>query len=142
VVSFSAITTIYGVGLTVLSTAAGKSGFLTATAMSMTGVRYRDVKIESIAQTLRRELGSVDNRIDINSSNSFSERDEGGMEKFYHELTVHRKLATACIVTWNISVALRLSTTSWSTAYASMTSQLSAAISSGSFEAIMKSQST
>jgi hypothetical protein len=122
-----------------LSSVAGKKAFLTAIAKSMTGVRYRDVNFVSATGISRRELESIDNRVDKNSSNTFHEREEGEMVK---DFIVHRNLATAS-VTWNVSVALiRMGTTSGSNAYTSMTSQLSTAMTSGTFVATMKSQST
>jgi hypothetical protein len=143
VVSFSATTTVSGLEITTLSSAAGKLGFLTAIAKSMTGVRYIDVNIVSMAQGSRRELKTVDNRVNMNSIDSFSEREEEKMEMFGHDLIMPRRLATACTVTWNVSVALtRLGTTSGSTAYSSMTSQLSTAMNSGTFVTTIKSQST
>jgi hypothetical protein len=143
VISFSATSTLSGLDTTTLSSTAGKLGFLTAIAKSMTSVRYRDVNIVSMAQASRRELKSTNNRVDMNSRDSLSEREGEEMKLFGHELIVPRRLATASTVTWNVSVDLtRLGTTSGSTAYKSMTLQLSTAMTSGMFVTTMKSQST
>jgi hypothetical protein len=143
VITFSATTTLSGLEIKVFSSAAGKLGFRTASAKSMTGVRYIDVNIVSMTQTSRRGLNSIDSRVDINSGDSLSERDGGRMKKFEHESGVPRRLATNCAITWNVSVELtRLGTTSGSTAYTSMTSQLYTAMTSGTFATLMKSPST
>jgi hypothetical protein len=141
-ITFSATTSIPGLEINELSSAEGQVAFRMASASSMTNVRYRDVNIISITGTSRRELKDVDNKMDQYSSDSPSNRKGGETEMFGQESIVPRRLATASI-SWNVSVALtRLGTTSGSAAYESMTSELSTAMTSGTFETTMKSQST
>jgi hypothetical protein len=137
VVTFKATTTMSGFEMKSMTSEAGKVAFKTCCAKTMTGVRYRDVNIISITGTSRRELKSLDNRVDLNSSSSSSKGEGNDLKRLES-----RRLAIASI-NWNVSVALtRLGTTSGSSAYESMTSELSTAMANGTFEAAMKSQST
>ena len=141
-ISFTAVTTLYGLNSSIHNSKTAEPGFISSTAKSMNGVRYRDVKVIGFNYVA---LGSVATKRSLNAIVESEEHVTDVATSTRHDDDKARRLIDSGVgtVIWNVSVAVdRVGASNSSTAFTSLSNQLYTAMSSGSFTILMQASST